>query len=201
MSDLSEDLRDTITEISDGTSLNSTQMMAAILEASGVKPMDIYTRLGMSPQWLYNLRYSNEEYRLVVKQLRAEITTSIVEQVVDVNDLFNGQIKKSVATVISIRDDLMAKDSDRLKASFGLLDRAPAAPKVTQIAENRNVVISLPVKTMAEMQKALEEDGGSESLEVVEMMRQIGGGQVEPAEPDPTEQIQPDLFKLSENSE
>jgi hypothetical protein len=123
------------------------------------------------------MRSNNDEYRRVVSQLHSLVAIRIVDHVSNVDDLFNMQIGPSAATLISIRDNLWAKDSDRIKASLAFLDRATKAPKAQQISENRSVVINLPVKVMEEMRVALEQEGSQESIDVIKMMDGLEKGE------------------------
>jgi hypothetical protein len=166
---ISEDER--FVQIAENSNLSSNQMLAALLESVGCKPQEISRRMGKSTQWVYQMRLNSPDYPSVVRQLGGIVAKRIVTQVSDIDELFNGQIRDSAATLIQIRDNDWAKDSDRIKASLAFLDRAPKAPKVTRNEISQVTTIQIPLSSMAAMQQALEEDRGSEGAEILELSR------------------------------
>lgn len=166
---------DEFRQIAENGGLAADQMMAALLEACGAKPKEISRRLGKGDQYVYQIRERNPNYPPVVRQLQGLVARRVVSQVSDVNALFNGQIGDSVATLMEIRDNVWAKDENRIRASLAFLDRAPDAPKTTTQVDQRSVSIQIPLSTMQGMQQALEEDRGVEGQEILELSR-IGGG-------------------------
>lgn len=160
-------------EIAENSRLTNEQLIAALLESCGAKPKEISQRLGKSEQYVYQLRATNSDYKYIVKQFNSIVAARLVAQVADVDTLFNEQINPSVVTLMEIRDNLFARDGDRIKASLAFLDRASKAPKATAQQEIKQMIIQIPITQMKEMRKVLEEVGGGggralEALEKVE---------------------------------
>lgn len=159
--------------IVENCSLTHGQLIAALLLASGAKATDVARRLGKNKSYVYQTGYTNPEFKQVVKQLRAIVAHRLVDQVSDVSDLFDLQIRPSASTLMGIRDDIFAKDSDRIKASLAFLDRAPRAPKSTQQVDSRSVTVQIPLSDMQNMQQALKDVGDSEDGEIIDIMSEM----------------------------
>lgn len=145
-------------QIADDSKLNSQQLMCALLEACGARPKEIANRMRRSDQYVYQLRQQNNDYKHVVLQLQSIVAQKVVNNVSNIDELFNLQIGPSAATLIEIRDNLYAKDTDRLKASLAFLDRASKAPKQTSNVDSRAISINIDAEAFKEMQRALNDD-------------------------------------------
>lgn len=162
--------KEEISALSEESGLSIEQLNAALLEACGARPKEIAYKMGKGEKYVYQLRYSNDNYREVVRELHSLIASRIVGGAEDINSLFNSQIGPSVRTLMDIRDDLFAKDENRIKASLAFLDRAPDAPKATQNRESKSVTLSFPVTAMKNMRDALKESGMEEELGLLDLI-------------------------------
>lgn len=170
-----------IERIQEESTLQPFQMQIALLDACGVKPAAIQARFGLGSQYVYNIRFQNSEYRRVVMEFRRLISRKIVEEVSDIDELFNRQIEPSAATLIEVRDNTWAKDGDRIKAALAILDRAPKAPKATQQVESRSLSVQIPISAMKEMKGVLSETGLREDRELIELIEGSGVEEVKEA--------------------
>jgi len=164
-----------IARIQSEAQLDSLQMQVALLDACGVKPRDIHERFQLKSQYVYQIRNSNYEYQRVVREFRQLVSRRIVEEVADIDDLFNRQIGPSAATLIEVRDNTWAKDGDRLKAALAILDRAPKAPKATNQTISAGMSIQIPISAMREMVGVLGETGAAGDRELIELVEKIDG--------------------------
>jgi hypothetical protein len=158
-----------INDIPAAVSLDYKAKLAALLEANGLRPAEIESKLEMKSGYVWRLK-QREEYRELVGEFHAEIARKYVENSTDMVGLFNEQIGPSVATMIEIRDNRGEKAGDRLKASKEFLDRAPEAPKARREMESQGIVISIPISTMDGMKQALLEEGTKEDKEILELV-------------------------------
>lgn len=161
-----------IARIQSESQLNPTEMQAALLDACAVKPAEISARLGLGEQYVYQKRWNNPEYKRVVMEFRQLISRRIVDEVSDIDDLFNRQIGPSAATLIEVRDNTWAKDGDRLKAALAILDRAPKAPKATQQTISAGMTVQIPISAMREMVGVLGETGSAADVELAKLIEQ-----------------------------
>ena len=159
-----------VAAIASASTLSNAQLQAALLDACGAPPGAIAEKLGKGPQYVYQLRYTNDEYKRVVQEFGRLVANRIVDEVVDVDELFNRQIGPSAATLIAVRDDPFSKDADKIKASLAFLDRASRAPKATQNSEVRSTVIQIPLASMREMRKVLGETGRVDDRELLALI-------------------------------
>jgi len=164
------DRQDAVARIAAGSTLTNAQLQAALLDACGAPPAAISAKLGKGEQYVYQLRYTNEEYKRVVGEFGRVVAQRIVDEVSDVDELFNRQIGPSAACLISVRDSPFAKDADRIKASLAFLDRASRAPKATANSEVRSTVIQIPLASMREMRKVLGETGTAVDRELLALL-------------------------------
>ena len=162
--------QDAVEKIAANSTLTNAQLQAALLDACGVPANAIAAKLGKGNQYVYNLRFQNDEYRRVVQEFGLLVARRIVDEVTDVDELFNRQIGPSAATLIAVRDSPFAKDADRIKASLAFLDRASKAPKATANSEVRSTVIQIPLSSMREMRKVLGETGRVDDRELLALI-------------------------------
>jgi hypothetical protein len=168
-----DDRESAIAQVAADSSLSNAQLQAALLDACGAPPLAIAEKLGKGSQYVYQLRYTNDEYKRVVGEFGRVVANRIVEEVADVDELFNRQIGPSAATLIAVRDSPFAKDADKIKASLAFLDRASKAPKATSNSEVRATVIQIPLAAMREMRKVLTETGEAGDQELLALIEPV----------------------------
>jgi len=164
-----------IARIQGESTLTPLEMQVALLDACGVRPKDIHERFGLADQYVYQKRWAGGEYKRVVMEFRQLVSRRIVDEVSDIDDLFNRQIGPSAATLIEVRDNTWAKDGDRLKAALAILDRAPKAPKATSQTISAGMSIQIPISSMREMVGVLGETGSVEDQELIELAEGMSG--------------------------
>lgn len=147
-----------------GLALSSDEKLCALLESMQLSPTDISLKTGWPIEWVLQMRRKLEYHEMVGRcvSLRAERMC----EGVGIEELFNAQVRPSARTLIEIRDNPFKKAGDRIKAAVEFLDRAPDAPKVQKLQEERKIVINLPVGELRNMQQALIEQGTEEDLEI-----------------------------------
>jgi len=179
-----------IARIQGGSDLSSVDMQVALLDACGVRPKEISAKLGLGEQYVYQKRWQNAEYKRVVMEFRQLVSRRIVDEVSDIDDLFNRQIGPSAATLIEVRDNTWAKDGDRLKAALAILDRAPKAPKATNQVVSAGMSIQIPISSMKEMVGVLGETGAAGDRELIELIERVEGEVIEPRAVEEVEEIE-----------
>jgi hypothetical protein len=172
--------QDALAKIAENSQLSNVQMQAALLDACGAPPAAIAKKFGKANNYIYQLRATNPEYKRVVQEFYQVVSRKVVDEVTNIDELFNAQIGPSAACLMEVRDNIWAKDADRIKASLAFLDRASKAPKATASVESRSMIIQIPVSTMREMRGVLGETGEGVDRELLELLeREDGGYEVE----------------------
>ena len=106
------------------------------------------------------------DYQELVRRILAEVARRVTEQAGDFAELFNKEVRPATATLAEIHRNPFSKDSDRVKAALGLIDRAPAVPRVKEQTVG-NTIISIPIQHMAAIEEALEDDGEGDLVELI----------------------------------
>lgn len=167
--------QDAIAKIASESQLSNVQMQAALLDACGAPPVAIAKKFGKANNYVYQLRAVNAEYKRVVQEFYRAVSRKVVDEITNVDELFNRQIGPSAACLMEIRDNVWAKDADRIKASLAFLDRASKAPKATANVESRSMIVQIPLSAMKEMRGVLGETGDRADIELLEMFAVEGG--------------------------
>lgn len=167
--DLGEDLAD----------LDPVEKLAVWLDASGLAPEEIGPRLGRPPSFVPSLRLGNESYRTMLSRCHSLIAERMMERKFSIEDLFNEQVRKSAATLVEIRDNPLNRTQDRIKAAVEFLDRAPHAPRRRAEAEERQLVIQLPIGAMKGIRQVLEEAGTEEDSELLELLNSSDSNEID----------------------
>jgi transcriptional regulator with XRE-family HTH domain len=155
-----------IKNILEDSGISKQLFLVALMEASGIRTNEIARRLGKNPNAIYTLRWRSDSYKRVVRELSTILSMKVLDSQSTVAELFNSEIRPSVDTIVSLRDNLDQKGEVRLKAALGLLDRATMVPKVGAPQDNRSMTVVLPESAVANMMEALRLDGG-ESMTVL----------------------------------
>lgn len=162
--------RNVIAPISDGLALDATARLAAWLEAMRVGAAEIDLRVGMPSGYALSMRM-NMDYREMVRRCIAFFAKRQVENARgDYERLFDEQIEASARALIEVRDNPYSKGGDRVKAASEFLDRAPKAPKATKQVDERKTIITIPMRELKNMQRALIEEGSEENVEVARLL-------------------------------
>lgn len=161
--------------LADGLVLDPMGRLAAWMEALHVPAAEIDVRCGMPAGYVVMLRMDGDYRRMVRKCVRFLAEKAIEGKSGDVLGLFNEQIMPSVVTLMEVRDNPFSKDGDRVKAAVEFLDRAPDAPKVTKQTDERKVVITIPMRDLENMQKALMEEGSEEDVRIAGLLGGVEG--------------------------
>jgi hypothetical protein len=148
--------------------LGAEEQLCAVLEGSKrFKTLkSLAKHVGRSSAWLTGVR-AKPEYQETVRRTVAVIAKRVVDGAVDVEELFNNEIRPSVETLVEVRDNPFEKAGDRVKAANSLIDHAPKAP--AKKVESRNeTILRIPVQQMQTMRQALIEEGQNDLVELLE---------------------------------
>jgi hypothetical protein len=149
--------------------LGVDEQLCAVCEGSRKfetqKALAAYVRRSLS--WLSAVR-DKPAYQELVRRTTAAVAKRIVREAVDVEQMFNDQIRPSVETLVEIRDNPFNPAKVRVSASKELLDRAPEVPRKGDDMVDFVRKILIPVQHMKAISKALNEEGEGELLEMIE---------------------------------
>ena len=166
-------------ELGYGLAMSSDEKLCALLETMQLSPTEISLKMGWPLEWIVPIR-QKREYREMVRRCIGIKAAKDCEGV-EIEELFNNQVRPSARTLIEVRDNPFEKAGDRIKASVEFLDRAKEAPKTQRVQEERGVVLHLPVGELRNMQQALLEQGTKEDLEIAGLIEgeivEVGDGQ------------------------
>lgn len=148
--------------------LTDFELYAAYVSAACPTRVAAAEKIGRSVGWLKDQEV-RPEFHLARSQAVKEIAEKVVDNAADFGALFDTEIVKSFATAVEVRDNPLEKGDTRLRASFGLLDRAPSAPKmVKQVERERVMVLQLPVQHLAALEAAAGDVQDAEIIELLE---------------------------------
>lgn len=167
--------------------------MCALLEAGGNATLDEISKgVGIERSQLAKIR-RDPSYQMLVRATLMEVSNRVVEGIADLAALLNSQVRRSIGTLVEIRDNPFAKDSDRLKAATTLIDRAPAVPRIKE-KQAASLILSLPVQQMQTINQALLEEGQGELVEMLKGedfdSEQTGEGEKAVGEPEESESFE-----------
>jgi len=147
---------DTIDTTNPSNLLTEFELYAAYVTAALPTKKAAADKIGRSVGWLRDQEL-RPEFRIARSEAAREIAEKVVEEAADFGALFDSEIVNNFSTAVEIRDDEQAKGDTRLRAAFGLLDRAPSSPKIVKHVEReQRVVLQIPVQHL----KALEMAAG-----------------------------------------
>src|SRR5574343_2018809 len=111
--------------------------MVLNLLATGHSAREVAEAFGHGDNWIYAMFSNHPEYRLRLDEIKAAMHEKLTDRAVDATSKwrreFDDGIEDAVAALrLAVKGNMAdIKAADRIKASFGWLDRAPSAPKVT----------------------------------------------------------------------
>lgn len=148
--------------------LSDFELRAAYVLAASKSRKEACDRLGCSYAWLYNLERKSPEFRLAKAQATREIIERISDTAADFGEMFDGEIARSFATLVEVRDDITEAGKTRIRSALGILDRAPNAPKAVRESKSENkTIIQLPVQHLKALEMAASD---IQDAEIVEML-------------------------------
>jgi len=168
-------------EVKNLTPLSARDQKMALLEAMGKTTAELREIYDLSPQGLYKVR-SQHEYKVLVAELRREVQDRTIDREVFLITRFNQLAPDAVDTI----EDIMRggeKDSDRLKASEMVLDRAPDAPKALRREESQTeeiVKVMFGVQNVEAMKAALEDIGDDDIVDLIDYTVEKEEGEIIP---------------------
>ena len=160
-------------ELGQGLSLSSDEKLCALMEAMRLSVEEIAAQTGWPVSWIWTIR-GKPEYHIMIERCIHMVAERIVCDAEDIDELFDSQVRPSTQALIEVRDNPFTKAGDRIKAATEFLNRAQAAPKAKQITEDRRIIVNLPLSELKNMQKALQEHGEPEDIEVFELLEGEG---------------------------
>lgn len=111
---------------------------------------------------------SKPEYQESVRRVVAFLAKRWAESVEDPDELFRGQIRANVETLMEIRDNPFVAAKERASAAKALLDKTPGIGGKEGEAGEKFLKLLVPVGQMKAIEAALKEEGKGR---MIEMMR------------------------------
>lgn len=158
-----------ITDTDPAAQLSPEETLVAFYEATcRFKTLsELAQGCGRGIVWLSKVR-KKEAYRVEVKRILIDLKQRLLDRAAQYEELFNQEIVPSLNTVVALRDDLDQKGDVRLKAAFGLLDRAPDSPQVRQANDIQRVpTIIIGQDQFNTIKNALTETGQQALLDLL----------------------------------
>lgn len=119
--------------------------MVLNLLATGHSAREVSEAFGHSSNWIYGMFEQHPEYRMRLDEIKASLHEKLTNVAVDATSKWRQEFDEGIedavgALRLAVRGTMPdLKAADRIKASFGWLDRAPSAPKVTSQSMSENV--------------------------------------------------------------
>lgn len=111
--------------------------MVLNLLATGHSAKEVSEAFGHSENWIYGMFNSHPEYRLRLDEIKTTMHEKLTDVAVDATSKWRREFDDGIGDAVdalrlAVKGSMPdLKAADRIKASFGWLDRAPSAPKVT----------------------------------------------------------------------